>query len=285
MSSLEVRGKYLFVDGEKFTIKGISYGNFDPTDTGTGTFFFDEVKTRVDFELIKKANFNTIRLYSKPPDYVITIAKELGLRIILTLYIDYVTKEIDFSDRKTIEHYKYLTRDLIEFGKRHGNVVMYMLGTEIPAQLLDREGIWIMEEFMKKKGQKKFENFIYELYRTAKETDPSCLTSYSNFPPTEFLRFDFLDVITFDVYLHTEKQLEEYLARLQNYAGNKPLLIGEMGADAHKEGQKFQSDMLKWSINAVSDAGCCGSVVYTFADGWWSGQKVTDWQMGIMTED
>ena len=282
---IEGRGKYLFIDGEKFTIKGVCYGNYDPVETKTGTFFFDREKTRKDFELIKKANINTIRFYVRPPDYVMEIAKDLGLKVILTLYVDYLTEEINLSDKKTIKKYKELTRDLVKFGKSHGNVLMYLLGTEIFGVLLQKKGIDLMEKFIKKQGQENFENFIYELHKTAKETDPNCLTSYSNFPPTEFLKLDFLDVTTFHIYLHTEKQLKGYLARLQNYAGNKPLFIGEMGADTLREGEKFQSDLLKWSINTAFEAGCCGSIVYTFADGWWDGEKVTNWQMGIVTED
>jgi len=280
-----VKGKYLFVDDKKFIIKGVSYGNFDPNDTKNGTFFFDRDKTKKDFELIKKTNINTIRFYVKPPDYVMEIAKDLGLKVILTLYVDYLTEEINLKNKDVIKKYKELTKDLVKFGKKHGNVLMYLLGTEILGTLLEKRGIQEIENFIEKQGQDNFENFIYELHKTAKETDPNCLTSYANFSPTEFLNLDFLDVITFHVYLHTEEQFKNYLARLQNYAGNKPLLIGEMGADTLKEGEKFQAELLRWSINSTFEGGCCGSVVFTFADGWWSGEKVTGWQMGIMTED
>ncbi len=282
---LQTEGKYLYENGEKFIIKGISYGNFDPKDTGTDTFYFDREKTKRDFELIKSANVNTIRLYQKPPAYLMEEAKSAGLKVILTLYVDYTVKDFSLKSKETLSTYRELTKDLVNFGKNYGNVAMYLLGTEIPELLLQQKGISELEQFIKKQGQKTFENFLFELHKTAKETDPDCLTSYANFPPTEFLNLNFFDIITFDVYLHNPKEFEEYLARLQNCAGNKPLLIGEMGADSLHEGEKFQSDLLEWSIPAAFSAGCAGSVVYTFADGWWSGQKVTNWQMGIVTEE
>ncbi len=282
---LEVEGKHIFINGEKFIIKGISYGNFDPADTGTGTYYFNEEKTRADFKLIKEANINTVRLYSKPPEYVMEIANEFDIKIILTLFIDYISKDIYFTDGKTLKYYKKLTEDLVNFGKKYKNVILYMLGTEVAAMLADRDGVYEIEKFILQKGQGNFENFIFELHKSAKYADPSCLTSYSNYPPTEFLNLDFLDVITFDIYLHTEKELREYLSRLQNYTASKPLLIGEAGADTVTQGDEYQAEMLRWSIESSLDSGCCGFVAYTFADGWWSGQKVTDWKMGILTED
>ncbi len=285
LDSLEVKGKHIFINGEKFIIKGISYGNFDPEDTKNGTYFFDEEKTRADFKLIQEANINTIRLYAKPPEYVMKIANEFNLKIILTLFIDYISKDIDFTNGKTRTYYKKLTEDLVTFGKKYKNVVLYMLGTEVAAMLADRDGIYEIEKFIKEKGQKNFEHFIFELHKSAKKADPFCLTSYSNFPPTEFLNLDFLDVISFDIYLHTEKQLKDYLARLQNYTSSKPLLIGEAGADVVTQGEIYQAEMLRWSIETSYEMGCCGFVTYTFADGWWSGQKVKDWKMGIVDED
>ncbi len=280
----EIRGKYLFENGIKFQIKGIAYGNFDPTDTKNGTFFLNREETKRDFELIKKANINTIRIYQKPPEYLMEEAQSAGLRVILTLFVDYTTDNIDFKDPKTIHLYKELTKDLVNFGKKYDNVLLYLLGTEIPAINLERKGIIEIEDFIKKQGQKNFENLIYEMHKSAKETDPECFTSYSNFPPTEFLNLSFLDIITFDVYLHTEKELQDYLSKLQNYAGSKPLLIGELGIDALHEGEKFQADTLLWSLETAKRAGCCGTVIFTFADGWWSGEKVVGWEMGIVSE-
>ncbi len=207
MKILEVKGKHIYIDGVKFIIKGISYGNFDPADTKNGTYYFDEEKTRADFKLIKDANINTVRLYSKPPEYVMKIANEFGLKIILTIFIDYISKDIDFKDRATLKYYKKLTEDLVHFGKKFENVLVYMLGTEVSAMLADRDGVYEIEKFILNKGQQNFENFIFEMHKSAKNSDANCLTSYSNFPPTEFLNLDFLDVITFDIYLNTEKKL------------------------------------------------------------------------------
>jgi hypothetical protein len=43
------------------------------------------------------------------------------------------------------------------------------------------------------------------------------------------LQLPFLDLVCFNVYLESEERFESYLARLQNIAGDKPLLLTELG--------------------------------------------------------
>ena len=45
-----------------------------------------------------------------------------------------------------------------------------------------------------------------------KAARPSALVSYANFPPTEYLDLDFLDFVSFNVYLHREADFRRYLS-------------------------------------------------------------------------
>ena len=63
-----------------------------------------------------------------------------------------------------------------------------------------------------------------------KQEAPDCLVTYANFPTTEYLRPREIDFVCFNVYLHQEQVFRNYLARLQNIAGDKPL--GTMGSSA-----------------------------------------------------
>ena len=62
--------------------------------------------------------------------------------------------------------------------------------------------------------------------------------SYANFPPTEYLDLDFLDFVSFNVYLHRERDFRRYLSRLQNLADDKPLVLTEFGIDSMREGAR-----------------------------------------------
>ena len=48
-----------------------------------------------------------------------------------------------------------------------------------------------------------------------KREDPEALVTYVNFPTTEYLELEFVDIFCFNVYLEQRDRLEAYLARLQ----------------------------------------------------------------------
>jgi Tat protein secretion system quality control protein TatD with DNase activity len=52
----------------------------------------------------------------------------------------------------------------------------------------------------------------------------------------------------FNVYLEQYETLEKYLARLQNIAGDRPCLMGEIGLDCLRNGQSQQAELLEWQI-------------------------------------
>ena len=97
--------------------------------------------------------------------------------------------------------------------------------------------------------------FLDELVDIAKEVDPECLCTLGNYPPTEFLRPQNLDFVCFNVYLHQPRPFENYLARLQMIADNKPLILGEFGIDTIEGGRTVKCEILDWQIETVFAAG------------------------------
>src|SRR5207247_4692659 len=97
--------------------------------------------------------------------------------------------------------------------RRHPAVLMYCVGKEIPPYVVR----W--------HGPKKVEAFLRDLHYVAKDEDPESLVTYTNFPTTEYLELPFVDVYTFNVYLHSRPDFCAYLSRLQHLAGELPLLL------------------------------------------------------------
>src|SRR6202040_3901937 len=129
----------------------------------------------------------------------------------------------------------------------------------------------------------RIENFLRGLYHAAKETSPNTLFTYVNFPPTEFLDLSFFDVCAFNVYLHREQDLRAYIARLQNIAGHKPLLLAEAGADSIREGEGGQADITAMHIRTAFQEGACGAIAFAWTDEWWRGGfPVEDWAFGLV---
>ena len=76
-----------------------------------------------------------------------------------------------------------------------------------------------------------------------KREDPGALVTYVNYPTTEYLELPFVDFLAFNVYLESREQLAAYLARLQNLAGERPLLLAEIGLDSRRNGEKAQAEL------------------------------------------
>jgi GT2 family glycosyltransferase len=263
-------GKFLYLDGEKFFIKGVTYGWFPPEENDGVPYPKPDV-VRKDFELMKSAGINTIRTFDPPPEYVIKIADEYDIKVIVGIW---VWHKYIFDDPKFLEHYKKEVKDTITKCSAHDNVIMYTIGNEIPIEIIR----WY--------GNKVIERFLFELYKTAKKTDPGCIVTYVNYPTTEFLDLSFLDVTCFNVYIYYEDGFRAYMAKLHTIAGEKPLLLGEIGVDSIRNSELKQAELLEWKIKASFDEGLCGVNIFKWTDLWWRGGKIiNDWKFGLVDED
>src|SRR5688500_16980888 len=77
-----VAGKFLSVAGEKFYVKGATYGTFRPGDDGSE---YDPQKVELDFKLLKANGFNSVRTYTVPPRWLLDKALENGLYVMVGL--------------------------------------------------------------------------------------------------------------------------------------------------------------------------------------------------------
>ena len=115
----------------------------------------------------------------------------------------------------------------------HPAVLCYALGNEIPAPVVR----W--------HGRRRIERFLARLAAAARAEDPRALLTYVNYPTTEYLELPWADVVTFNVYLEQPDRLAAYLARLQNLAGDRPLLLAEIGFDSRRHGEAEQARALE----------------------------------------
>jgi GT2 family glycosyltransferase len=107
-----------------------------------------------------------------------------------------------------------------------------------------------------------------------------------NYPTTEYLQLPFLDLVCFNVYLESQARLEAYLARLQNIAGDRPLLMSELGLDGLRHGEEAQARALDWQVRTTFAAGCAGAFVFAWTDEWYRhGHDVETWAFGLTRAD
>src|SRR5205085_2783392 len=86
--------------------------------------------------------------------------------------------------------------------------------------------------------------------------------------------------------LHDPVALAKYLDRLHHVAGEKPLVIGEHGADSIREGTDSQARMIREQVDCIFRKRAAGSFVFSYTDEWFSGgQPIRDWAFGVTTAD
>ena len=112
------------------------------------------------------------------------------------------------------------------------------------------------------------------------------MISYASYPPTEYLLPANVDFLTFNVYLERRNDFERYLARLQNLAEEKPLILGEFGLDTRRKGEALQAEVLDWHLDGVVKGGAAGTIFFSWTDEWFTGgQEILDWEFGLVTRD
>jgi len=265
-----VNGKFLFVGDEKFWVKGVTYGTFEPD--ANGLQFPLQQQVEKDFQQMAASGINAVRTYTAPPAWLLDTALKAGLRVMVGIPWEQHITFLD--DRRTVHAIEEKTRSAVRSCANHHAVLCYVVGNEIPASIVR----W--------NGRRRIEQFIRRLYRIAKEEDPDGLVTYVNFPTTEYLQLPFLDFVCFNVYLETQERLEAYLARLQNMTDDRPLVLAEMGLDSRRNGEQAQAESLGWQIRAVFRSGCAGTFVFAWTDEWYRGGfNIEDWDFGLTTRD
>jgi GT2 family glycosyltransferase len=262
----KIQGKFIFVGEEKFYIRGVTYGPFRPDAEGC-EYHTPELVDQ-DFARMASMGINAVRTYTVPPRWLLDVAQRHGLRVMIGLPWE---EHIAFLDSKK------LAQDIVNrvrAGVRscagHPALLAFTIGNEIPASIVR----WY--------GHRRIESFLKRLYYAAKAEDPRALVTYVNFPTTEYLQLPFVDFVSFNVYLETREKLEGYLARLQNIAGERPLLMAEIGLDSIRKGEDAQASTLDWQIRSTFGAGCSGVFVFSWTDEWHRGGfDIEDWGFGI----
>lgn len=267
---LAAAGKYFTRDGSKVFLNGVSYGPFAPNSRGE-PFPEDEQLAR-DFRHIHSLGFNAVRLYELPPDSVLDAARQTGLHLVIGIpWTDHVDFLSTSASRASIE--KTIRDAAIRYGA-HPGVAALLVGNEIEKTLVR----WM--------GPREVRDFIEQLVAAAKTAAPQALVSYATYPSTEYLIPRNADFIAVNVYLEERPAWERYLQRLQNLAGDKPLVITEFGLDAHIHGEERQAEALCWQRESLLRAGAAGNVWFSYTDDWCrGGERVQGWHFGLVDRE
>jgi GT2 family glycosyltransferase len=255
---------------QRLRINGVTYGPFAPGQGGQP--FPTPQRTAEDFALMRAAGINAIRTYHVPPDWLLELAGQADIGVFPD--VPWAKHLCFLESQQAQSEARLAVRRAVEHSRRHASVIAYSIGNEIPPSVVR----WY--------GARRIERFLRELNDVARQADPSALTTYANFPPTEYLELPFLDFVTFNVYLHEPETFRRYLFRLQNLVGDRPLFLGELGMDTLRHGEQQQSDFLAGHARVALMAGLAGLFVFSWTDDWHTGgHRIHDWAFGITRAD
>jgi cellulose synthase/poly-beta-1,6-N-acetylglucosamine synthase-like glycosyltransferase len=272
-----VDGKQFVNDGARFRFRGVTYGTFATREDGEPYPSRSQVKK--DFEAIREAGFTVVRTYTDPPDDVLDLAADSGLWLLSDVfYPDWrymvglsrralrrVTREAETRVRRAVRRFS---------GDEH--VLGVSLANEIPADVIR----WV--------GSDVVARTLEGLVEVVREEDPEVLTTYGNFPTSEYLSVEAVDFVMFNVFLEDRNDFRKYLSRLHTIAGERPLVLGEIGLHSGNtpEGEQAQASALDWQIETAIERGVAGVCVFSWTDEWTvAGQPVDGWHFGLTRAD
>jgi O-antigen biosynthesis protein len=266
-AAIRVQGKFFFAGEAKFFVKGVTYGPFGPGSHGAQ---FPERETVAhDFRLMAEMGANTLRVFTVPPLWLLDLAQTAGLKVLAGIPW---SQHITFLDSPATQ--AGIIRTVVEAVrglKRHPAIFAYLIGNEIPPDMVR----W--------HGPERVRGFLKKLVAAVKDSHPDGLVSYANFPSTEYLTIDFTDFLCFNVYLHDEPAFRRYLSRLHNLTVDRPLVLTEFGIDSLREGNEEQARILSWQIRTAFEMGAAGTFVFAWTDEWFTGgHLIEDWAFGVV---
>lgn len=267
---VRTRAKFFFEGDRKFFLKGVTYGTFAPD--ADGFYVGPPEKARRDLAMMREIGVNGVRVYHAPPKWFLDLAQENGIRVMVTLWWG---QNVDFlsTSRRRREILDKVRTD-VRMNAGHPGLMGYLVANEISSLMVRWYGV------------RRVTDFVEQMINVGRDADDDVLFSYASYPPTEYLLPSNMDFYTFNVYLHRQEDFDRYLARLQNLAEDKPLIMGEFGMDTIRHTQDEQSEMLSWHMESVVRGGLAGTFVYTWTDEWWcNGQEITDWAFGLTTRE
>lgn len=270
LTRIRSRGRFLFAGEDKFFLRGATYGPFPENSNGEPLPEKDQVER--DFDLMRAAGVNCVRVYYVPPRWFLDMAAEKGVYVMAGIPWP---QHLCFLDQWEVrEEVKKTVRDAARLHKGHPAILAWLVGNEIPSHIVR----W--------HGAGKVETFLEKLCGIIREEDPEAMVTYANYPSTEYLRLPFLDFLSFNLYLHDEKSFSAYVKRLQNVAGELPLVLSELGMDSMRHGEEAQADFLSWQLTRAFELGASGAVAFAWTDEWFTGGNlVEDWAFGMVKAD
>lgn len=276
---VNVDGKFFCCGSDRFRFTGVTYGTFRPREDGAR--FPERSRVKLDFEAMRENGISVVRTYTAPPDDLIEVAADFGLRILAGVFYPDWRYAVGGGRRDNQRIARQAREEVRLQAKRlagEPTVMALCIGNEVPADVVR----W--------QGAHRLTAAIDELIDCVHDVDPEMLVTYANYPTAEYLTIPGLDFLTYNVFLERKNDFRRYLTRLQHLAGDRPVVLGEIGLDCGAAGdltgESRQAQTLDWQLSTALERGVAGTCVFSWTDEWHVGESdVEGWSFGLTTAE
>lgn len=260
---LRIDGRFLARGSERIFLKAVTFGPFPPERT---------LEPKDEFPRIAAAGFNTVRVYEAPGDELLDCAQEHGLMVLAGVPWQW-GRDFLREPRFRIEGELRLLQ-FVDQHAGHPALGALLVANEIPSDLARWMGPVAVRETLE------------DLIASCQSHSDDLLVAYANYPSTEYLEPRNADFAAFNVYLEEREALHRYLPRLQNIAGERPVVITEFGLDTERHSEEEQATLLAAHVKECLELGIAGTTLFSWSDRWLSrGRDVDDWSFGLTRRD
>ncbi|MCK9554562.1 hypothetical protein M0R36_01905 [bacterium] len=222
-SDVDIRGNWIYVDGEKYFVKAIGYAGYRqgevpaPYAHGQNTDLLEE-----DVKLIKEAGFNTIRTWDARSKEELDLYAKYGLMVMFGFWFD---QDKLLGGEEELEEIISRIKEETEQVKNCSNILMYLVIANEPKITLvrDKDRRRLLESYAR----------IRDAVRSVDPSKPLALTYWN---PIIFLDNSLWDVLCVNTYYHSPvtnnfsmgyRCYNEYLAKV--VAEGRPFINTEFG--------------------------------------------------------
>jgi hypothetical protein len=274
---VRVDGKFFAAGGRRFDFRGVTYGTFEPRTDGAR--FPERIRIERDMKMMREAGLTVVRTYTLPTEDLLEAAADQGLRVLAGIFYPDWRYLLGGSRRQMRKVVREASREVAEAaGRLSGDerILGLSLGNEVPADVLRWYGTEVVADT------------IRNLVELVREEDAEQLVTYANYPTAEYLPLESLDFLMFNVFLERRPDFRRYLTRLHHLAGDRPLVLSEVGlhAGSGPDAEREQAEVLSWQLETAIERGVAGTCIFSWTDDWFVGdERVTGWRFGLTRED
>ncbi|MBI4354113.1 MAG: hypothetical protein HY595_02640 [Candidatus Omnitrophica bacterium] len=267
---VDIRGEWMWVDGEPFLVKGVGYSPFRPGQRpGKHTVSLEVIAS--DFQKIRAAGFNTIRTWAPLSPEQLALADANHLMVLQGIWMD---QRGNYASHAFQTMMRDLVRREVKRSAASRAILAYLVGNELSPSHVYAIGV------------DQTEGVLRLAARAVKEAAVGRLVSYANWPELPFLDHSMLDIVSFNVYSYRPANVSHafgfrgYVEHLKrSVAREKPLIITEVGLSlapqpsshaAYRDWtpeQEAEEMLVLW--DAVFQARAQGACLFEWNDEWW----------------